>query len=85
MAALLQNQIAAVTGAGSAIGRAIAVGFGREGTQVVALDMNGEAAAKTAAEVRDAGGKAHNFSLDVTDHAPRPMQAGRRRRCRAGR
>ena len=67
--ALLQNHIAAVTGAGSGIGRAIAVGFGREGAQVVALDINGEAAARTAAEIRDAGGKAQDFTLDVTDRA----------------
>src|SRR5687767_6001666 len=69
MAALLQNHIAAITGAGSGIGRAIAIGFAREGAQVAALDINGEAAAKTAAEIRDAGGKAQAFTLDVTDHA----------------
>ncbi len=69
MAALLQNNIAAITGAGSGIGRAIAVGFAREGAQVVALDINGEAAASTAAEIRDTGGKAHDVTLDVTDHA----------------
>lgn len=69
MAALLQNHIAAVTGAGSGIGRAIAMGFGREGAQVVVLDINAEAAARTAAELRDAGGKAQDFTLDVTDHS----------------
>lgn len=69
MAALLQNHIAAITGAGSGIGRAIAAGFAREGAQVVALDIDAEAAARTAAEIRDAGGNAHNLTLDVTDHA----------------
>jgi 3-oxoacyl-[acyl-carrier protein] reductase len=69
MTALLQNHIAAITGAGSGIGRAIAIGFGREGAQIVALDVNAEAAARTAAEVRDAGGKADAFTLDVTNHA----------------
>lgn len=69
MAALLQNDIAAITGAGSGIGRAIAVGFGRAGARVVALDINAEAASATAAEIRDAGGEAHSFTLDVTDHA----------------
>lgn len=69
MAALLQNDIAAITGAGSGIGRAIAVGFGRAGARVAALDINAEAAAATAAEIRDAGGEAHSFTLDVTDHA----------------
>lgn len=68
MAALLQNQIAAITGAGSGIGRAIALGFAREGAQIAVLDVNAEAAAGTAAEIRDAGGKAESFTLDVTDH-----------------
>jgi NAD(P)-dependent dehydrogenase (short-subunit alcohol dehydrogenase family) len=69
MAALLQNDIAVITGAGSGIGRAIAVGFGRAGARVAALDVNAEAAAATAAEIRDAGGEAHGFTLDVTDYA----------------
>jgi 3-oxoacyl-[acyl-carrier protein] reductase len=67
MPGLLQNHIAAVTGSGSGIGRAIALGYAREGAHVAVLDINGEAAAKTAAEIRDAGGKAQNFTLDVTD------------------
>jgi NAD(P)-dependent dehydrogenase (short-subunit alcohol dehydrogenase family) len=69
MAPLLQNHIAAVTGAASGIGRAIALGFAREGAQVAVLDINGEAAAGAAAEIRNAGGKAQDFTLDVTDHA----------------
>jgi NAD(P)-dependent dehydrogenase (short-subunit alcohol dehydrogenase family) len=69
MPTLLQNHIAAVTGAGSGIGRAIAAGFGRAGAQVVALDIDADAAASTAAEIRDAGGQAESLTLDVTDHA----------------
>ena len=67
MPGLLQNHIAVVTGAGSGIGRAIALGYAREGAHVAVLDINGEAAAKTAADIRDAGGKAQAFTLDVTD------------------
>ena len=52
MPGLLENQIAAVTGAGSGIGRAIALGYAREGAQVVVLDINGETAAETAAYPR---------------------------------
>nr|HEV8011224.1 SDR family oxidoreductase [Bradyrhizobium sp.] len=63
---LLQDHIAAVTGAGSGIGRAIALGYAREGAQVVLLDMNGKAAAEAAAEIRDAGGQATSFALDVS-------------------
>jgi 3-oxoacyl-[acyl-carrier protein] reductase len=67
MPGLLHSHIAVVTGAGSGIGHAIAAGFAREGAQVAVLDINGEAAAKTAAEIRGAGGKAQHFTLDVTD------------------
>jgi 3-oxoacyl-[acyl-carrier protein] reductase len=63
---LLQNHIAVITGAGSGIGRAIAHGYAKEGARVVALDINGEAAAETAKAIRDAGGSAESFVLDVT-------------------
>ena len=69
MTGLLQNHIAAITGAASGIGRGIALGFAREGARVVALDINGEAAGKTAADIRAAGGKAESLTLDVTDPA----------------
>jgi 3-oxoacyl-[acyl-carrier protein] reductase len=63
---LLQNHIAVVTGAASGIGRAIASGYAREGAQVVLLDVNAKAANEAAQEIRDAGGKAESFALDVT-------------------
>jgi NAD(P)-dependent dehydrogenase (short-subunit alcohol dehydrogenase family) len=69
MASLLQNHIAVVTGAGSGIGRAIAQGFAREGATVAVLDINSEAAAKTAADISGAGGAAYAFTLDVRDRA----------------
>ena len=62
---LLQNHIAVVTGAGSGIGRAIANGYAREGARVVLLDRDEETAAETAKEIRDAGGKAESYELDV--------------------
>ena len=63
---LLANHTAVVTGAGSGIGRAIAAGYAREGARVVALDINKAAAAETAQEILNAGGKAESFALDVT-------------------
>jgi 3-oxoacyl-[acyl-carrier protein] reductase len=63
---LLANHIAVVTGAGSGIGRAIAGGYAREGAHVVALDINKDAAAATAQQILNAGGKADSFVLDVT-------------------
>jgi NAD(P)-dependent dehydrogenase (short-subunit alcohol dehydrogenase family) len=67
MGTLLQGHIAAVTGAGSGIGQAIAQGYAREGAQLVAIDINAEAAAQTAKSIVDAGGKASSFALDVRD------------------
>ena len=64
--ALLEHHIAVVTGAGSGIGRAIAAGYAREGARVVLLDINAQAAAEATTEIRDAGGSAKNFALDVT-------------------
>src|SRR5436305_8455164 len=67
MAGLLQDHIAAITGAGSGIGRAIAIGYAREGAQVVVLDISADAASETAQQILNAGGKAHDFTLRVTD------------------
>jgi NAD(P)-dependent dehydrogenase (short-subunit alcohol dehydrogenase family) len=63
---LLQNHVAVVTGAGSGIGRAIALGYAREGAEVALLDINEKTAAEAAEEIRSAGGKAEGFALDVT-------------------
>jgi NAD(P)-dependent dehydrogenase (short-subunit alcohol dehydrogenase family) len=66
MPGLLQNHTAVVTGSASGIGRAIALGYAREGAQVVLLDINAGGAADVAQEIRAAGGKATSFLLDVT-------------------
>jgi 3-oxoacyl-[acyl-carrier protein] reductase len=63
---LLQNHIAVVTGAGSGIGRAIAIGYAREGAQVALLDLDEAAAAEAAQEIRRSGGRAESFVLDVS-------------------
>src|SRR4051794_5549332 len=63
---LLQNHIAVVTGAGSGIGRAIALGYAREGARVVLLDINENSPTEAEKEIRGSGGKAEIFVLDVT-------------------
>ena len=62
---LLENHIAVVTGAASGIGRAIAAGYAREGAQVALLDIDAQAAEAAAQEIREAGGLAESFELDV--------------------
>jgi NAD(P)-dependent dehydrogenase (short-subunit alcohol dehydrogenase family) len=67
MTGLLDKHIAVVTGGGSGIGRGIALGYAREGAQVVVLDANGAAATATATAITADGGKAASFTLDVTE------------------
>jgi NAD(P)-dependent dehydrogenase (short-subunit alcohol dehydrogenase family) len=67
MAGLLDGHLAAITGAGSGIGQAIALGYAREGAHVIVLDLNSEAAAETARRIASAGGAAASFALDVRE------------------
>src|SRR5260221_12339596 len=67
MTGLLEGRITVVTGGASGIGRAIALGYAREGANVVVLDANGNGAAETAKAIAGAGGKARSFLLDVTE------------------
>jgi NAD(P)-dependent dehydrogenase (short-subunit alcohol dehydrogenase family) len=69
----LSGRVAIVTGAGSGIGRAIALGYAREGARVLAADLNGPAAEATA---REGGGAILAHAVDVTDEpATRAMVA----------
>jgi len=63
----LDGAVAAITGAGSGIGRAIALALARVGAAVAAMDVKGESADEVAQEIRAAGGKAEAYLLDVTD------------------
>ncbi|NUO61337.1 MAG: SDR family oxidoreductase [Hamadaea sp.] len=56
-----------VTGAGSGIGRQIALDFAAEGARVVVTDIDEAGAARVAAEITAAGGLAVADRLDVTD------------------
>jgi meso-butanediol dehydrogenase/(S,S)-butanediol dehydrogenase/diacetyl reductase len=55
-----------VTGAGSGIGRATAIGFAQRGGAIAVVDINGDNANKVAKEITQAGGKAIAIVADVT-------------------
>jgi 3-oxoacyl-[acyl-carrier protein] reductase len=63
----LKSKVALVTGAGSGLGREIALTFAREGCAVGVNDLRAESADAVAAEVRDAGGEAVALPADVAD------------------
>lgn len=69
MSGLLEGQIAVVTGAGSGIGEAIALGYAAQGATIAVLDINAAAGADTAKQITNAGGRAISVEIDVTDPA----------------
>ncbi len=66
MAERLKGKVALVTGAGSGIGRAVALLFAREGAGVVAGDINAQSNAETVHTIEEHGGRAFAVSLNVT-------------------
>ena len=62
----LNGKIAAVTGAGSGIGRAIANTFANAGAQVFVLERDTRAGEETAADIRTKGGASTAIDCDVT-------------------
>jgi 3-hydroxybutyrate dehydrogenase len=65
----LDGKVAVVTGAGSGIGRAIALIYAREGAKVAVADLNEAAAGAVTAEIVRMGGKAMSVAMDVTDES----------------
>ena len=65
----LTDRIAIVTGAGGAIGRAIATRLAEQGCTVGVFDLDGAAAAETVERIAAAGGRAFAHTVDITDHA----------------
>lgn len=63
----LKNRRAVVTGAGRGIGRAIAVKLASLGADVAVLDIDGDTAESTAAEIAATGVTAKGYALDVSD------------------
>ena len=64
---LLSNKVAIVTGAGSGIGRAIAVLFAQEGAKVIVTDIQEEGGQKSVEMIRANGGEAFFIKSDSGD------------------
>jgi NAD(P)-dependent dehydrogenase (short-subunit alcohol dehydrogenase family) len=65
----LTQKVAAVTGAGSGMGQAIALLFARQGARVAVIDVDEAGAHRVAERITAAGGQARAMHADVADRA----------------
>src|SRR5580765_773651 len=65
----LSGKVSIITGGGQGIGRATSIKFAKEGAKVAVCDINMTSVAETLAQVRNLGGEALGFQVDVTDKA----------------
>ena len=63
----LRDRVAVVTGGGSGLGAAIAIGYAQAGVRVVLLDINAEGMERTASTILEQGGSVDTLVVDVTD------------------
>jgi 2-hydroxycyclohexanecarboxyl-CoA dehydrogenase len=77
MAMVETGRVAVVTGAASGMGLAIARQLAARGYRVALLDLHGDAAARAAEPLREAGARVLSAEVDVTDRAAVDQALGR--------
>ncbi|XP_030633518.1 retinol dehydrogenase 10 [Chanos chanos] len=63
----VDGELVLITGSGGGLGRLFALEFTRHGAEVVLWDINTKTNEETAKLVREQGGKAHTYTVDVTN------------------
>ncbi len=64
----LKNKVALITGAGASIGKAIALGFAKEGAHVAVNDIHPDNASSVAAEIKTFGQESEVYIADVSEY-----------------
>ncbi|XP_077459192.1 retinol dehydrogenase 10-A [Stigmatopora argus] len=62
----IDGEVVLITGSGGGLGRLFAREFTKQGAEVVLWDVDSVANERTAKSVRELGGKAHAYTVDVT-------------------
>ena len=80
----LARRVAVVTGAGSGIGRAVALRLAAEGAYVFVTDLDGSAATAVADDIQASGAAADALAFDVSDETAAERVFGEIARCAGG-
>lgn len=64
----LLNKTAVITGGGSGIGKAIALLFAYNGSEIIILDIDENGANEVVNQIKQAQGKAHFYKTDISNH-----------------